>query len=99
MPEHPLKAFEKLDPQLLRLVDDNRALALNDGALPRKFKLLIAIALDANHGATKGVASLTRTAIEAGATREEIVEALRVAQFIGGVSCVYTAAQALKEIL
>jgi alkylhydroperoxidase/carboxymuconolactone decarboxylase family protein YurZ len=36
--------------------------------------------------------------LEAGATKEEITEALRVAQHLSGVGCVYTAGQALKEL-
>jgi alkylhydroperoxidase/carboxymuconolactone decarboxylase family protein YurZ len=55
--------------------------------------------LDAVHGAPDGVKSLAREAIKAGATKEEIAEALRVAQYICGVGCVYTAARALKEVL
>lgn len=99
MPEHPLKIYEDLDPKLLSLVNDTRDLALADGALPRKIKLLSAMVLDAVHGAPEGVKSLAREAIKAGATREEIAEALRVAQYICGVGCVYTAASALKEVL
>jgi len=99
MPEHPLKIYEDLDPKLLELVNDTRDLALADGALPRKIKLLIAMVLDAVHGASEGVQSLAREAIKAGATREEIAEALRVAQYVCGVGCVYTAARALKEVL
>jgi AhpD family alkylhydroperoxidase len=99
MPEHPLKIYENLDPKLLSLVNDTRDLAMADGALPRKTKLLIAMVLDAVHGASDGVTSLAREAIKAGATREEIAEALRVAQYICGVGCVYTAARALKEVL
>jgi alkylhydroperoxidase/carboxymuconolactone decarboxylase family protein YurZ len=38
------------------------------------------------------------TGLETGATKEEITEALRVAQYISGIGCVYTAAQALKEL-
>ena len=98
MAENPLKIFEKMDPDLLKLVDNTKALALNDGALPRKFKLLIAMALDASQGTVEGVRSLTQQALNAGATREEIMEALRVAQYICGVGCVYTAAHAFKEI-
>ena len=98
MAEHPLKIFEKVDPELLQLVKQTNALALDDGALPKKFKLLIALALDASHGTVEGVRSLTQQALHAGATREEITEALRVAQYISGVGCVYTAAQAFKEI-
>jgi alkylhydroperoxidase/carboxymuconolactone decarboxylase family protein YurZ len=99
MPEHPLKVFQKLDPKLFKLVENTSELALADGALPRKFKLLIAMALDASHGAVGGVASLTRMAMEAGATKGEVAEALRVAQYVCGVGCIYTAAQALKEVL
>jgi len=98
MPEHPLKVYEELDPKLLNLVNDTQKLALAEGALPRKVKLLIAMVLDAVHGADDGVKSLAREAIKAGATKEEIAEALRVAQYICGVGCVYTAAKALKEV-
>ena len=98
MPEHPLKIFEKLDPQFLELVESTNELALADGTLPRKFKLLIAMTLDAAHGATQGVKSLAQAAMQAGATKEEITEALRVAHYISGVGSVYTAAPALKEL-
>ena len=98
MPEQPLQIFEKLDPQLLKLVESAGELALADGALPRKFKLLIAMALDAAHGATEGVRSLTQQAMQAGATKEEIAEALRVAHYVSGVGSVYTAAPAFKEL-
>jgi AhpD family alkylhydroperoxidase len=83
----------------LNLVNSTRDLALTDGALPRKMKLLIAMVLDAVHGASDGVQSLAREALKAGATKEEITEALRVAQYICGVGCVYTAARALREVL
>jgi alkylhydroperoxidase/carboxymuconolactone decarboxylase family protein YurZ len=98
MAENPLKIFEKLDPELLKLADNTKELALNDGALPRRIKLLIAMALDASEGAVEGVKSLTAQALKAGATKEEIMEALRVANYICGVGCVYTAARAFKDI-
>jgi alkylhydroperoxidase/carboxymuconolactone decarboxylase family protein YurZ len=96
--ESPLKVLEKLDPELLRVVENTRELAFADGALPRKFKLLIAMDLDASHGAVQGVKSLAQAAVQAGATKDEIREALRVAQYVSGVGSVYTAAQALKEL-
>lgn len=99
MPEHPLKIYEDLDPKLLDLVNDTRNMALADGALPKKIKLLIAMVLDAVQGAPDGVQSLAREAIKAGATKEEIAEALRVAQYICGVGCVYTAGRALRDVL
>ena len=99
MPEHPLKVFEKLDPELLKVVRQMNDFALADGALPRKTKLLIAMALDAAHGAVGGVAALAGQAMEAGATKDEVAEAVRVAHFVCGVGSVYTAAHALKEVL
>ena len=98
MPENPLKVLENLDPELLKLVNENRKLALGEGgALPLKFKFLIAMALDAAHGAVAGVTSLAQGAMQAGATKEEVAEALRVTQFICGVGSVYTAARGLKD--
>jgi alkylhydroperoxidase/carboxymuconolactone decarboxylase family protein YurZ len=98
MAEHPLKILEEIDPELFKLVRNTNAFALADGALPRKFKLLIAMALDASHGAVDGVRSLTQQAMQAGATKEEVAEALRVVQYISGAGAVYTAARAFKEI-
>ena len=97
MAEQPLKVFEKIDPALLKRVEDASEFAFADGALQRKFKLLIAMALDAAHGAVGGVQALARQAMQAGATKEEIAETLRVAQYVSGVGSVYTAAHALKE--
>lgn len=99
MPEHPLKIYEDLDPKLLGMINDNQKLALADGALPRKIKLLIALVLDAVNGAQGGVQALAGEALKAGATKEEIAEALRVAQYVCGVGCVYTAASALKDVI
>ncbi len=98
MAEHPLKIIEKLDPEFFKNVEATQALALGDGALSRKVKLLMAMALDASHGAVEGVKALTQQAMKAGATKEEIMETVRVAQYVSGVGCVYTAAQAFKEI-
>lgn len=98
MIEHPLKIYEKLDPDLLQHVENSSEFVFADGALPRKYKLLIGMAFDASYGAVNGVKSLAQQAFEAGATKEEVVEAIRVAQHLSGVGCVYTAAQALKDL-
>ena len=98
MAEHPLKIFEKIDPELLKLVRDTNTFALAEGTLPRKIKFLIAMALDASEGAVEGVKALAEQAMKAGATKEEIVETIRVTQYISGVGSVYTAARALREL-
>jgi alkylhydroperoxidase/carboxymuconolactone decarboxylase family protein YurZ len=98
MADHPLKVFERTDPELRKLVQSTTDFALGEGALPRKFKLLIAMALDAAHGAADGVKSLADQALKAGATKEEVMEAIRVTQYVSGVGAVYTAARAFNEI-
>jgi alkylhydroperoxidase/carboxymuconolactone decarboxylase family protein YurZ len=98
MAENPLAILEKIDPQLLKLVRDTNAFALADGALPRKVKFLIAMALDAAHGTVEGTKALAEQAMKAGATKEEIVETIRVAQYISGVGSVYVAARAFRDL-
>jgi len=56
------------------------------------------MALDASHGAVQGVKALAQEARQAGATKEEITEALRVAQYVSGVGSIYTASPALREL-
>jgi len=98
MADHPLKVFDRTDPDLRRLVESTNEFALADGALPKKMKLLIAMALDAAHGAADGVKSLAGQALKAGATKEEIMEAIRVTQYVSGVGAVYTAARGFAEL-
>jgi alkylhydroperoxidase/carboxymuconolactone decarboxylase family protein YurZ len=98
MPDNPLKVIESIDPELYKAVNDNRTLALSDGALDKKYKYLIAMALDAADGADKGVATLAQAAMSAGASKEEVAEALRVAFFINGVGSTYTAARGLTGL-
>jgi alkylhydroperoxidase/carboxymuconolactone decarboxylase family protein YurZ len=98
MSEHPLKVFEKLDPELLKAVQASEEFTFVDGALPKKFKLLIAMALDTSLGSSEGVKVLAGRAMQAGATEEEIGEAIRVARLVCGVSTVHVAARGLKEI-
>ena len=97
MPENPLNTVARIDPKLVEHMQNADAWAFADGALPRKMKLLIAIAYDAAHGAANGVRSLARQAIDAGATKEEIGEALRVSYVLSGIGSVYVASEGLKE--
>jgi alkylhydroperoxidase/carboxymuconolactone decarboxylase family protein YurZ len=99
MSENPLKPLETIDPKLTKLMEDSRQLAMGEGAMPVKYKFLIALALDAAHGASDGVAALARAAIHFGATKDEIAEAIRVTYYIAGVGSAYTAAAGLKGIV
>ena len=99
MPEHPLATMMKLDPSYMDELKKVEEIVYSDGALPRKIKFLIALAFDAAHGATTGVSALARRAMGAGATTQEIAETLRVAAHLGGIGSLYTASEALKEIV
>jgi len=98
MSEHPLATLGRLDPALMEHLDVANELVYAPGALPKKFKLLLAMAFDAAHGAQGGVRSLAAAAMREGATKEEVAETLRVAYQLTGVGTLYTASQALKEI-
>lgn len=93
----PLEALGGIDPEALKRLREQNEFVYSDGALPRKVKLLIAMAFDAAHGAEKGVRSLASEARKAGASDQEIAEALRVAGHLGGVGALYTASAGLTE--
>jgi alkylhydroperoxidase/carboxymuconolactone decarboxylase family protein YurZ len=99
MEREPLEIFKQKDPEMFNNIVSGRKLAYAEGTLPAKYKFLIALALDSSLGAANGVKSLAGQAIAAGATKEEILDAVRVAYFICGAHSAYTAAQALGEIL
>ncbi len=99
MAQNPLEVFKRIDPAFFEHVDNSHEFALGDGVLSKKFKLLIAMALDSAAGTVDGVKSLAQAAMKAGATEQEITETLRVAQYISGVGTTYTAGRALTEIL
>jgi alkylhydroperoxidase/carboxymuconolactone decarboxylase family protein YurZ len=99
MPDHPLSTLKKLDPEFMKHLEETNALVYADGALPRKVKLLMAMAFDAAEGAAGGVRALAEQAMKAGATKEEIAETLRVAFHLSGVGSLYAASFGLKDIL
>lgn len=98
MNQNPLEFIKKTDQELFNNITATHNLAFQDSALSLKNKLLIALALDAANGAANGVKSLAKQALDAGATKEEIMDALRVTYYISGIGSIYTTAQALHEI-
>lgn len=98
MAEHPLAQLFKLDPDLQDHLKLSDVFVYADGALPRKIKLIIAMAFDAAHGADQGVAALAGAALAAGATKQEIVEAMRVAIYLSGIGTAYTASRGLAGL-
>ncbi len=89
----------RFDSEFLRKIENARDFTFSEGVISRKYKLLLAMALDASVGAVEGVRVLAQLAMEAGATKEEIAEVLRVTHYVSGVGSTYTAAHALKGIV
>jgi alkylhydroperoxidase/carboxymuconolactone decarboxylase family protein YurZ len=98
MAKHPLETIKKLDPDFFDSVLRSSEQTFTDGALEAKTKYLIAMALDAAHGAAGGVGFLARQAVEHGASKEQIVEAIQVASHVNGVGSVYTASFGLADV-
>lgn len=86
------------DRELFEEAGRARDKAFAPGAMPVKYKLLIALALDASKGAVDGITSLAKQALNAGATKEEVFETVRITGYITGVASIYTAARGLSGI-
>jgi alkylhydroperoxidase/carboxymuconolactone decarboxylase family protein YurZ len=95
---NPLDIYREFDPKAIESFQNLQNLALSEGALPQRFKLLIAMTIDVEHGALQGATALGRRAIKLGATKEEIVEALRVAYYVGGNRALFTSAMVLQNL-
>ncbi len=99
MNDHPLSVIEKADPLLFAKIGDGKELAFAEGELSKKHKLLIALAIDMAKRSENGIRSLAGQALACGATKQEIIETLRIANYICGVGSMYTSAAALKGVL
>ena len=96
MTANPLEMYKKFDPRLVENFRNLQDYAFSEGALAQKVKVLIAMAIDVEHGATQGATALGQRAIKLGATKEEIVEVLRVAYYVGGNRALFTSALVLQ---
>jgi alkylhydroperoxidase/carboxymuconolactone decarboxylase family protein YurZ len=97
--ENPLQVIVDQDPELFSLLENTRELAFAEDGIPLKYKFLLAMSLDAANGAVNGVKFLASQAMQAGATKKEVMQAVRITQYIFGAGSVYTASEALKDIL
>lgn len=91
------EAYAEFDPELLKRVQDITDLALEPGALDRKTKLLITLALDTLKGAAEGVRVLAEQARKTGATDEELAEAVRIAYYVAGMDALKTGLSAFQK--
>ncbi len=90
-----LGRFAELLPDVLKQIRDQGALAYKDGVLSSKTKRLMAMAIALGVGCRNCVLGQTMYALEAGATREEILEVISVVASMRGTTGV---AESLRVI-
>ncbi|HOT08067.1 MAG TPA: carboxymuconolactone decarboxylase family protein [Methanotrichaceae archaeon] len=80
-----LKAIYEAKPELVEMIERMDRVLLEDGALDRKTKRLIALACVATRMCEDCIYPQAKVAMNYGATKEEILEALEVCMITGGV--------------
>jgi AhpD family alkylhydroperoxidase len=89
---------DRLPPRMLDALSLVHEKALQSKALGRKVKELIALATSVTTGCETSIAYHLHNALEAGATREEMVEAVEVAVVTVGEPAAVHAAQILRAL-
>jgi len=98
MSKNPIDSYKEFDPESIKAYKNLQGLAFSEGELSQKIKILIAMAIDAENGATQGAIVLGQQALKLGATKQEIIEALRIAYLIGGTKALFTNATVLQTL-
>jgi alkylhydroperoxidase/carboxymuconolactone decarboxylase family protein YurZ len=95
---NPLEGYKEFDPKLIEQYEKLQGLTYSKGALSSKFKLLIALSIDVENGALLGAIAVGHRALKMGATKDEIIEVLRISYQIGGNRALFTSAQVLQAL-
>ncbi|HID18362.1 TPA: carboxymuconolactone decarboxylase family protein [Candidatus Bathyarchaeota archaeon] len=95
----PAAVFVKLDPTSAAFYEQCDKVILSDGALSAKYKMLLVMCISATRMCDDCVTQSMKAALNLGATREEILEALRVTFVTSGAQTVQVAKKALETIL
>jgi alkylhydroperoxidase/carboxymuconolactone decarboxylase family protein YurZ len=98
LPQPPwLGAIEQRDPQFVDSYLAMRERILKDGAIPAKYKLLMAMITDAIVAHPDGVRGLADNARAAGASEAEITEAVEVGYLFGGTAALVMGVNAFRS--
>ncbi|MEG2216138.1 MAG: carboxymuconolactone decarboxylase family protein [Clostridia bacterium] len=83
-----LRSIANADAKLYALVDETLDLVHCEGALEPKYKHLISMVADAICNHPSGAAACAKEAIDAGATKEQAIEAMRIVYSAAGLPMV-----------
>lgn len=92
-----VEKMQSHDPEIYHAAQATVTTALGEGELDQKTKCLIVLALDALKGAQQGVKVVAGQARAAGASEQEIREALRLAYYVSGMDVLKTSLAAFEE--
>jgi AhpD family alkylhydroperoxidase len=92
------QALASAQPAVMAAFEKFHQAAAATGALDRKTKELMALAISVTHGCDDCIAHHVHDALEAGATREEFADALGVAVLMGGGPGMIYASHAIEAI-
>jgi AhpD family alkylhydroperoxidase len=95
---HALAHIKQHHPELAVIIKELDRVLVEDGALDRKTKRLIALACVATRMCEDCIYPQARVAANYGATKEEIVEAMHVAVVTGGVPTWSVAKRGLSQV-
>ena len=90
--------FRELAPGLNQAYDGVRAEVYKDGALSLKVKRLMSLATALMVGCTGCILAQCTYALEAGATRDEILETCSVAVSMGGTTAVSESCKVIQQL-
>ncbi len=93
------ETVSQIMPELLGPWMEIRSKVIADGALPRKVKELFLLGINLVRRYPSGIESHTKGALDAGATQEEVMEAIATAILSSAAPAMYNGPRALKEEL
>lgn len=91
-------AYAKESPKLMGAFMRVHHVGSQNGALSAKYKELIALGIGIHTQCDGCILSHVQAALDAGATREEIIEAIDTAVYMGGGPCVVYGAKAFAAL-
>ncbi|MDI9646716.1 MAG: carboxymuconolactone decarboxylase family protein [Archaeoglobales archaeon] len=94
-----MKLVKELDPKAVEFYEFCDKVVQEDGALPAKFKLMLVMAMGAQRHCRECVTLAMRGAMNRGATKDEIIEAIRVIFVAGGAQAVAACREAIEELM
>ena len=91
-----LETLNELDSEFVKKYKHCHNKILTDGAIPAKYKILMALAVVASKQCEACTVSQMKSALKNGATKEEIMETLEVISITSGAPAVSACRDALK---